>query len=150
MLPESATLRMLCAPRNSTLDGAVLLLYVGAYRIPCMDDVTRKFLEGMEGRIAAKADGIRHDVIVVNNKLDVFKEEVAAGFAAVDAGLDRFDGRLTAIHGEQMRRFQSVVDAAERIGASEARDARLTALEGEVAELRSKLEALLRGQGSAQ
>jgi hypothetical protein len=114
-------------------------LYDVLYKYLYVDDVTRTFLENMEGRLAAKVDGIRHDVIVVSNKLDAFKTDVAERFAAVDRH-----------HGEQMRRYQAVVDAAERIGASEARDARLTVLETEVAELRSQVAALLRAGGGTQ
>ena len=109
-----------------------------------MDDITRKHLEGLEQRLDAKIDGMEAKLDGVEARVRGKLEAVATSLeatmsAAIAAGFRGASEERRLLHGETMRKFQHVIDEAERLGAMAARDRRVGELETEVTELRERL-----------
>lgn len=109
-----------------------------------MDDLTKKHLDEMEARLSEEVTLVRGEMNRMEDRLRKEMNEIGDGLREKVANLGE---HLDEQHREQMRKFQAVIDEAERIGAHKATSTRFAELEASVAQLRKDVDAL-KGPGA--
>jgi hypothetical protein len=98
-----------------------------------MDDITKNYLDKKLADLDKKLDGVEYGVVL--RLQTVFQEGFKTQAALTNKLATELDALARAHHAEQLRKFQSVIDEAGRIGT-------LTALSPQLANFQLRLVSL--------